>query len=755
MANMINGTEDDDGDVEQQTPFTLVWAFGMAAVIGTVVYIIWTYLRLSKPWHAMHHRPLLVLQEEAEAAEGQKAVGPSLPPLSTSTFGWIFQVMSYDEEQVAEYCGMDALVFLTMLKFSSQFFIMNLPMAIAVGLVNGLAGDNIKEEKDDVWMNRLTIGNLDQEDTRMWVHFVGVLFAAVSFCRLAQQLTQNLSEMRNAHITNSAGPDAYSALVEHLDGAVLKEAGGAAAYFSEMFPGKVASVVELGPGLAAATKIMESLLAAIDTVENSQALREKLATQLLTSSDQKVSDKKVTLDAQLAKDTAKLNKLKADLDKQQQKVLASRASVGPAAAIVTFTTRQAAADCALNKKAYSRPAGTPAEFLAKEGNYEKTILQSTGAYFFGTLVSGFLIFFGIIPIIGISWLATKLADFLPEAIKGLTSGFIPVIVMIIFMIVVKLIFRTITLSNGVAFQREANRGISSKFFLFSCINIFLGFTISGMLIDSWSELTGGGLSFSDVLELFAVSIPKQSTYFISFFLVQTFTGMPMLLLDIGPLVVGQLKLRFMAHTEKAVRAAKKGCYLPFKYDFETPDPLLMLLIGVAYSTITPLIVPFAILYFIAAQAVFRYKFMYIHERPFETSGSMWPHELNRMFAILNVYIIFMAVIFGLQKGVQAVPTFLICPGAIYYQYCLKKKYYPIFYTSLPKVLADPETEVVNPCLLADPHTDVVNTLSLTTSAYDPPAMKESDSFLEGCALKLDASFAHASQHSLADRENVV
>jgi hypothetical protein len=75
-----------------------------------------------------------------------------------------------------------------------------------------------------VWP-RLTIGNLDQEDARMWVHFVGVLFAAVTFCRLAQQLTQNLSEMRNAHITNSAGPDAYSALVEHLDGAVLKEAG--------------------------------------------------------------------------------------------------------------------------------------------------------------------------------------------------------------------------------------------------------------------------------------------------------------------------------------------------------------------------------------------------------------------------------------------------------------------------------------------------------------------------------------------------
>jgi hypothetical protein len=31
LTNMINGTKDDAGDVEQQTPFTLVWAFGMAA----------------------------------------------------------------------------------------------------------------------------------------------------------------------------------------------------------------------------------------------------------------------------------------------------------------------------------------------------------------------------------------------------------------------------------------------------------------------------------------------------------------------------------------------------------------------------------------------------------------------------------------------------------------------------------------------------------------------------------------------------
>jgi len=305
-------------------------------------------------------------------------------------------------------------------------------------------------------------------------------------------------------------------------------------------------------------------------------------------------------------------------------------------------------------------------------------------------------------------------------VKGLTSGFIPVIVMIVFIIIVKLVFRKITVASTISWQRLANSGVSNKFFLFSIINIFLGFTISGMLIDSWDDLTSGELSLSEILELFAISIPKQSTYFISFFIVKTFSGLPLILLNIGPLIVGELKVRYMSNTERARQANMKPMYKPFEYDLKTADPLLFLLIGMAYSTISPLIVPFAIIYFTAAQIVFRYRFMYCHERPYQTTGSMWPHQLNRIFFILNMYIVFMAVIFGIQKGYQAVPTLIMFPAALYYQYLLKKEFYPTF-LNLPKELLESGEELAQ-------------TMSPGTSIYDPPALKDAETFMDNSVV---------------------
>ena len=48
------------------------------------------------------------------------------------------------------------------------------------------------------------------------------------------------------------------------------------------------------------------------------------------------------------------------------------------------------------------------------------------------------------------------------------------------------------------FQREADRSVAHKFFLFAMLNVFLGVTISGMLINDWDAITSGELSFSEV-----------------------------------------------------------------------------------------------------------------------------------------------------------------------------------------------------------------------------------------------------------------
>ena len=63
-------------------------------------------------------------------------------------------MMSLSDDELFELLGLDAMVYLTLLKFGLEFFLYNLPFAIAVLVINVTAGDNIEDADDDVWMNR-------------------------------------------------------------------------------------------------------------------------------------------------------------------------------------------------------------------------------------------------------------------------------------------------------------------------------------------------------------------------------------------------------------------------------------------------------------------------------------------------------------------------------------------------------------------------------------------------------------------------
>ena len=63
-----------------------------------------------------------------------------------------------------------------------------------------------------------------------------------------------------------------------------------------------------------------------------------------------------------------------------------------------------------------------------------------------------------------------------------------------------------------------------------------------------------------------------------------------------------LRMRFFGgDTDKSRRKVWEVTYEPFEFDIEIPDVLLMILIGTTYSVIAPLIVPFAVFYFMFAQ----------------------------------------------------------------------------------------------------------------------------------------------------------
>ncbi|KAK4048133.1 hypothetical protein OIV83_005003 [Microbotryomycetes sp. JL201] len=81
-----------------------------------------------------------------------------------------------------------------------------------------------------------------------------------------------------------------------------------------------------------------------------------------------------------------------------------------------------------------------------------------------------------------------------------------------------------------------------------------------------------------------------------------------------------------------------------------PQALLMFTIGMTYSIISPLVLPFTTLYFGMAYLVYKYKFLFVYYRPYESRGQAWPLAFNRMGWALLIMQLFMFALFTVRKA---------------------------------------------------------------------------------------------------------
>eukprot|EP00051_Salpingoeca_urceolata_P019698 m.290624 g.290624 ORF g.290624 m.290624 type:complete len:141 (-) comp19469_c2_seq4:41-463(-) len=86
------------------------------------------------------------------------------------------------------------------------------------------------------------------------------------------------------------------------------------------------------------------------------------------------------------------------------------------------------------------------------------------------------------------------------------------------------------------------------------------------------------------------------------------------LINPGPLFIGLLKL-LLAKTDEERALAKKSPAFP--YFFFAPIVIFAVLVGLTYSTIAPLMLPFACWFCTVGYVVYRYNFYWVFEPSFE------------------------------------------------------------------------------------------------------------------------------------------
>ncbi|MED6181150.1 hypothetical protein PIB30_016906 [Stylosanthes scabra] len=126
----------------------------------------------------------------------------------------------------------------------------------------------------------------------------------------------------------------------------------------------------------------------------------------------------------------------------------------------------------------------------------------------------------------------------------------------------------------------------------------------------------------------------KATFFITYVMIDGWAGIAAEVLRLMPLIMFHLKNTFLVKTELDRQAAMDpGCL-----EFATSEPRLQLyfMLGHVYAPVTPLILPFIIVFFAFAYMVFRHQIINVYNQHYESGAAFWPDVHRRVLLGLMI-----------------------------------------------------------------------------------------------------------------------
>ena len=173
------------------------------------------------------------------------------------------------------------------------------------------------------------------------------------------------------------------------------------------------------------------------------------------------------------------------------------------------------------------------------------------------------------------------------------------------------------------------------------------------------------------LEILGNSLPRMVGYFISLLVTKILGGLPMVILRIGPLIK-YLLLRLMYRTKYLTQREldKVYCVEPIYYGYEYPTQMLVIVICFTYATISPIILIFGALYFIAALMVYKKQVLYVYTPSYESGGDLFPLVCGRtIVGLVCGQLTFMG--YSIVRGGHVTQVLTIVPLIMYTLWAMK------------------------------------------------------------------------------------
>ncbi|KAG7983390.1 hypothetical protein I3843_04G104100 [Carya illinoinensis] len=386
--------------------------------------------------------------------------------------------------------------------------------------------------------------------------------------------------------------------------------------------------------------------------------------------------------------TSKIENFSEEIATERDKIINNPKSIMPAA-FVSFKTRWAAAVCAQTQQSRN-----PTTWLTEWAPEPRDVYWANLAIPYVSLsirrlivavAFFFLTFFFMIPIAFVQSLANiegieKALPFLKpiieiKVIKSFIQGFLPGMALKIFLIFLPTILMLMSKFEGFISISSLERRSATRYYIFQFINVFLGSIITGTAFQQLDNFIHQ--SANEIPRTVGVSIPMKATFFITYIMVDGWAGIAGEILRLKPLIIYHLKNFFLVKTEKDREEAMD----PGTLGFNTGEPQIQLyfLLGLVYAVVTPVLLPFIIVFFGLAYVVYRHQIINVYNQEYESGAAFWPDVHGRIIVALIVSQLLLMGLLSTKQAAQSTPLLIALPVlTIWFHRFCKGRYEPAF-----------------------------------------------------------------------------
>eukprot|EP00884_Botryococcus_braunii_P010053 jgi/Botrbrau1/19049/Bobra.0100s0073.2 len=232
-------------------------------------------------------------------------------------------------------------------------------------------------------------------------------------------------------------------------------------------------------------------------------------------------------------------------------------------------------------------------------------------------------------------------------IAALLTALLPGLVLTIFLALVPTIIKFLNIMCGYVTKSAIDFGVVRKYFIFQVLIVFFGNFIAGTLLNQIQQFIADPASIISVL---GTAAPLTSIFFLNYIELQALSVGPIGLLRIPQFAIFWLRSQ-LASTERS----KAKCWQDqvFEYGPMVPRHTMVILFGLVFAVINPLVPPMALLYFLVITIIEKYSMLYIYTEQFQSGGQLWRQIFEQIVASLLIFQIIMVFLLLIKKNFAA------------------------------------------------------------------------------------------------------